>query len=215
MKLKKSTKVIIGVCIIAVAIIGAASSDDKSSGTSKQATDPAISESKEIAQAEVPAGTPEASPAENAGVFLFKNADEFKNNFNGFTTQNDFKWEIGEIDVVKGDVNNTFQVMLNKNVGIIGTVNKTNNAVKEITMIATGDGTAQSGLDILTGIGCVIGATDPSLSATQRGQIMKDLGLMDDDVDLAKHSASKDKNGIHYWINASDVTGIMFGASKK
>jgi hypothetical protein len=208
MKLNKTAKIIIG-SVIGLGILGAFLPDEKKAEpTVKSEAKSTPDESATLAE-NLPA---EVSASESKA--LFATTDNFQTAFNDFCSESNFGYHIDDINVADGDVQNTFQLMMTKNVGLIGTVNKTDGSVKEITMIGTGDGTAQSGLEIMQGILCIIASADPSLLPAERGQLMKDLGIMDKKKDIHNLKASKDINGVHYWINSSELTGIMFGASR-
>jgi hypothetical protein len=203
-KLKKSTKIIAGV-VTGLLIIGIIATPDPE----KTKPETTVKESATLADNSV---APVSAPTEKV---LFSSTDAFKDAFNNFCRKSNFDYSINDITVGEGEVQNTFQIMLNTNVGFIGAVNKSTGSVKEITMIGSGDGSANSGIDIMQGMACVIGSADPSLAPGERGEILTALGILDKTKNIYNLQASKDVNGVHYWINSSELTGIMFGASVK
>lgn len=203
MKLKKSTQVVVGL-LVGLVIIAMVSSPDEAKETTKQ-------EPEQLTAAT----TSNDQATTNAGA-LFASPEAFKSAFNRSCSKNSFDFEIDEINVQDGEVNNTFQCTINNNVSLVGSVNKADGSVKEITMIGKGDGTAKSGADILTMMAVIIGTVDPDLPANGRGEILQELRLFGDNAaDLKDHTAATDKNGIHYFINSSEVMGIWFGAKRK
>jgi len=162
-----------------------------------------------------PAVTQPVAVAEKDQTVLFASAEQFRKAFNNFTVANTLEMEVGEIKVTEGSVNNTFTNKFNKNLVLVGTLDKNSGAVKEITMIGSGDGTATSGGNILICIGAIIAAVDPTLAADQRIGVLKQLGLLGDTgADVMNLSTKTDRNGYHYFLNSSEQIGIMFGASK-
>jgi hypothetical protein len=103
--------------------------------------------------------------------------------------------------------------MMNKFIGISCTINKSDKSVSEIVLIAQGDGSMQSGVDILIAAGGVIHATNPDIKPEERGEILKQIGMMGDNVDIKKLDGKTVKNNIKYTGYYSDRIGIMFTAS--
>ncbi len=114
----------------------------------------------------------------------------------------------------EGEVNNTFISQVSEHISLVGTINKANNTVKEVTMIGMGDGTAASGADIIVCMGSLIGTVEPSLTGDERMTILKKLGLFTDE-DVMNLSKTYDHNGLHYSITSSDQMGIWFAVTKK
>jgi hypothetical protein len=215
MKLKKSTQIIVGV-LAGLTLVGILSSrGDKTNDAKKDLKEAMIAEATPTKESATIAETSDAISTADEEKSLFNSGEEFKTAFNNFCQENSFALEIDDLKSQEGKVNNTFSYMFTANLGIVGTLNKANGTVKEISMIGKGDGTATSGADIMTCMAGIIGTVDPSLKAKQRGEILDKLGLFDKGVDFKDHSASTDKNGIHYYINCSELMGIVFGASKK
>jgi len=94
--------------------------------------------------------------------YLFKTPDDFKEAFNKYSASNSLGFEIDELKVTEGEVQNTFQYMITGHLGLIGTVNKADGSVKEINMIGSGDGTTRSATNILLCMGAIIGTVDPA-----------------------------------------------------
>ena len=142
---------------------------------------------------------------------ILNSVDEFSNNFNHFAIENNLEFRIRNISIKSGEYNNVFTYMFNDNIGLTGQLNKSSNSLRSITMIGSGDGTVNSGLDLLLVMGGVIAAVNPELSANSRGKIMKDLGIIGDDIDPSQLSGSVNRNGNKYFISYNDLTGLMFG----
>jgi|GEM_PF-2397762 len=202
---------IIGTLIIGFVLITTFS--DKSQPNEKNKSADALKEQQKTASTEDKPTTSEELH-KNEGS-LFATTDDFKNVFNEFTSSNDFNLQIDDLDVQEGEVQNVFQYMFNENLGILGTVNKSDESVKEVTMIGRGNGTFKSGGNIFLCMAAIIGAVDPSLKPEERGEILKDLGLLNKNTDFTKMSNKTERNGIKYFVTSSDLMGLMFGASRK
>lgn len=202
-KLAKGWK-IAGTALIAVFIIALFSetSEAKSGNTPPVSLTPATSSAVD-------------EPVEKQS-YLFSTPGDFKNAFNKYTASNKLDFHISDLQVQEGEVQNTFTFMFNDHLGIVGSVNKTDGSVKEITMLGTGDGTFKSGSNIILCMVAVIATVDPDLAPEKRVDVLKDLGLIGGkDVDIMNLSDKTERNGISYFISSSTVTGLIFGASRK
>ena len=144
--------------------------------------------------------------------YLISSAQEFKNNFNSFSKTYKLGLRITKLNIQQGDANNTFTYILSKQVGLVGTINKTDNSLISISMVGQGNGSLQSGVDIIATMTCIIGAVDTSLSATERKSIMDQLGFFTKNVDLYNLTNQTTVDGIRYFINSSYQVGIICGA---
>ncbi|GAA4271466.1 hypothetical protein U6A24_12840 [Aquimarina gracilis] len=145
--------------------------------------------------------------------YVIKNVNTFKNRFNNYCRKSSSSLRIRNITVQIGEVNNTFQYMFNSHIGLIGTLNKKDGSLKEVTMVGQGDGSLNSATNILVTMGGIINGVNPSLTPNERGQILKEIGFLNDNVDINNLEANTKRGEIKYWINSSKYLGIMFGAS--
>lgn len=120
---------------------------------------------------------------------------------------------IGKLKVQDGAVQDVFSYKISEYVYLQGIVNKSDGSVREVTMIGAGDGTPQSGTDILLTIGLVIASTNPGLTTEERAGVLQDLGLLSEGVDITQINQSTKRNGIKYTIKGSKELGIWFIAS--
>jgi hypothetical protein len=145
-------------------------------------------------------------------VSIVENANVMRQRFNEFFTEAGSKLRVGSLKIKSGEVNDVAQYMINKLIGITCTINKTDKSVSEIVLIAQGDGSMQSGVNILVAAGGVIHATNPDLQPEQRGDILKKIGLMGDNVDIKKLNGKTVKNNVEYQGYYNEQIGIMFSA---
>lgn len=140
-------------------------------------------------------------------------AEEFRKRFNKASDEFKINLKITSIKVEPGQVQDTFQYQFTKSLGMVGTINKKDRQLRNVMIIGQGDGTSNSGFDIILSMGAVIAATNPDLNQSARGEVLKELGLMDENVDLHNLNKSTIRNNVKYNITSSDQIGIMFAAS--
>lgn len=158
---------------------------------------------------EVTETSEEITEAAVSELSILENTDLFKSRFNQFCAETDFSYRINNLRVEPGEVKNTFTYMFSQHIGLVGVVNKSDEALASITAIYDRQ---EDAINFMLVMGATIYAINPELTPDDRGQILEDLGLMDENADLTNLSNNTIRNGVKYWINASDVTGIMFGA---
>jgi len=144
--------------------------------------------------------------------------EQFRNKFN--MAAEEFKSDliIESIQIEYGKEVNTFKYMFTKSLGIIGSVNKSDGYVNELTILGHGDGTAISGLNIIVVIGTLIATVNPELSVAERGDLIRELRLAGDNANLSNYKGNAIRNNKKYWVNSSRELGIALGvmsASKK
>jgi hypothetical protein len=220
MKLSKP-KQVVGGLILGVILIGIISSGSDDASAAKNAK---AAEDKEI-EAALQATTPkeEAKAIESASLTevieapsktIFEKPGDFRIAFNDFCKETGLSMRVGRPQVTEGEVNNTFKADVSPNISFIGTLNKADNSVKDVTMIGVGDGTAVSGANILIAMTSLIGTMEPSLDGDERVAVLKKLGVMTDE-DVMNLNKKYDHNGLHYFISSSEQMGIWFGVSRK
>ncbi|WP_054634843.1 hypothetical protein [Thalassobacillus sp. C254] len=87
-------------------------------------------------------------------------AEEFASRYNAASEELQVGWTIDEINVTEGEVQDVFQHQITPNVIINGTVNKADDSLREVTMIAQSDGSEDAAYDILFNMGLMIMATN-------------------------------------------------------
>ena len=167
------------------------------------------------------AKTPPIQPAVNSSTTseettvpgsLGMTPEQFKDEFNRAAQELDFPYTIKKITVQDGSAQNIFQYMFTDRLGLTGSVNKKDGTVRDVLLLGQGDGSLQSGVDIILAMGVLIESTNPELSPADRGKILKNIGILGDNVDVSNMEGSTIRNGIKYSINSSPQIGIMFSA---
>ncbi|MGI6436373.1 MAG: PH domain-containing protein [Syntrophomonadaceae bacterium] len=185
--------------IIVVILVALFSGDDNSNTSTK----------------DVPASK-NASPTEVVKTYsLGITPDEFKANFNSAAAKVDADFKIDNLELKSGEIQDVYQSMLTENIGLLITANKKDGSVRDVTLIAQGDGTFKSGADIIIAIGTLITAFHPESTPDERGQVLKDLGLFKEGTDILNLKGNTTRGKYKYWINSSPTIGIMFGVQDK
>jgi hypothetical protein len=147
---------------------------------------------------------------------LFDSVKKFRTAFNKAASMNNFNFRLPNLKVQNGEANNVFQCKITDNLILMGTVEKTKNRVKEISMLGRSDGTLESTTNLILCMAVIMASADSSLSPEQRGGVLRELGILDaDSAAIMELSAKTEKNGLEYFINISPMIGIVFGVSRK
>jgi hypothetical protein len=156
----------------------------------------------------------ELKNVESEERYLFNTVEDFRKEFNSKSELLDFNLHINKIRIETGEVNNSFTYKFSENIVLVGSLTKSNNKLKEVSMFGTGDGTPSSGANILTCMVNLIAAADAELPADDRGKILEDLKLINNDnTNILDLSTETVKNGIRYSLNSSELMGFIFSVS--
>jgi hypothetical protein len=145
---------------------------------------------------------------------LGMSVDQFTQAFNTSAKEFQTGLNISKLNINNGDVNDDFMYVLVDNLSLQGIVDKKDGNIRHVTVTSRGDGSADSGADILLSIGVLIMATNPTLNTEDRGAIIRDIGFTDENTDFSNLSQSTVRNGLQYQIQSSDTIGIRFSISE-
>jgi hypothetical protein len=157
--------------------------------------------------------TPITTSADEPSVkyTILKDIKDFKNRFNVYAKLSESPLRFHRIEVKKGEIINTFQYSLTDHIEVMGVVNKEDQTIQSVMIIAQGDGSLKSGVNIIVSMGGIIAAISPQLSASERGDILRDLGILRKGADINNLSANTVRGEVKYFISSSDMVGIVFG----
>ena len=145
---------------------------------------------------------------------LFSSVSDFRAQFNTHASSINFPFQIENINIETGEVNNVFKYIFTNNLVIIGTIDKPSGSVKDITMMANGDGTNTSVGNMLLCMISIIATVDPNLPAAERNDILKNLHMYDEAFNIGNMTTKASKNGNLYTINSSPQMGFWFTVEK-
>ena len=198
-----SKKLIFGSTLLSAALLLGACGDDAPEATSTENEAPIeqVDTEQQSEAKQMPAG--------------FITQEDFEANYNNFIqTENIPLSPLAKGTVKTGAIKDTIMYMPQNTIALNATVNKEDGLINGVTFIGVPDGSDQSGLEVIMGMGTVAAAMDPSLTADQRGQIFEGLGLLSEDVDLTDHEAEYSINGFTYHLVANDLMGLMMSVYK-
>jgi|SRR5690625_424458 len=115
--------------------------------------------------------------------------------------------------VEKNNNESDFQIKLDESIILMGNVINHNSEkiIKNITMIASGDGSFISGVNILTSIGTLIDCINPYEDVEFRKKLMDKLGVMDPEMDKGSTILV---NEIKYTFKLSKQIGVWLSISR-
>ena len=198
-----SKKLIFGSTLLSAALLLGACGDDAPEATSTENEAPIeqVDTEQQSEAKQMPAG--------------FITQEDFEANYNNFIQAENIPLSpLAKGTVETGAVQDTIMYMPQNTIALNATVNKEDGLINGVTFIGVPDGSDQSGLEVIMGMGTVAAAMDPSLTADQRGQIFEGLGLLSEGVDLTDHEAEYSINGFTYHLVASDLMGLMMSVYK-
>jgi len=108
----------------------------------------------------------------------------------------------------------TLQAKANKKtLGAVLTANNNTRALQSIMLLGSGDGTQQSGFDLILGATAVVAAVEnPNMKVTERGNILKNLGFANGLLKLDGETIKFSRKDINYSISLSSSIGMMLTA---
>ena len=145
---------------------------------------------------------------------MFNSVSEFTTAYNLSCEQQKLGFKIEKIKFhtkTKG----MFEVAITPLIRIWSIADKEDDSISGLSLIAQGDGSSQSGQDVIVAILSVISVADPSLSDKQKFSILDALDLLPKEGhNLYNLSNSYINNRIRYRIVSSEVTGFLFSVEK-
>ncbi|QGG46965.1 hypothetical protein [Heliorestis convoluta] len=130
--------------------------------------------------------------------------DEFKSSFNALATLEIGDLTIDEFAVTEGRAQDVVRFSFRDLYEIMGTVNKDDNTLRNISIIGPG------GDELVTYIEVLIGATDSSIEGEGIALILDELGLRGTNFDLSSMKTEYVYNEHKYIISGTKVLGLTF-----
>lgn len=145
---------------------------------------------------------------------IFNTPYDFKTAFNKAVSETKLDYVIGELAITEGNLHNTFHTTLNRNLALLGTMEKETGKVLDVMMIGTGDGSIKSATDIFQCMATLMVAVDPNMPAKESSMILKELGVLGNPENIMHLDTHTERKGINYFLTSSETTGFTFGASR-
>jgi hypothetical protein len=132
--------------------------------------------------------------------------DGLKLLFNEFAKQSKFPYKIKK---TPSDTGSTFSYMFTKHLGLVGFFNE-DKSLTSLVMITDGK---ENAANILLSYAALIYVTNPTLLPEDRGDILKELGIIGSE-DLMSLNTHTIKGNIKYFATSNQTMGLWFGAEK-
>ena len=213
--MKKKVLLVIGIIVFVILAVGSVSDsgskDNVEVKTEEKKTEAPKKEEtpKEEVKPEEP--KPEEVKEEQEKEFGL-NPAQVKDNFKKFNNSlGDQKLKISNEKSEKGEIN-TDMFCASEHVCYVVASSPKTGKVTGITMIGSGDGSTQSGFNIIMGVGGIISMTDTNTTKEDRGNVLAGLKLIGDSKsDLKKSRDYVYKNVKYSWIFSEQI-GVMLSA---
>jgi hypothetical protein len=139
---------------------------------------------------------------------------EFLSRFKSVAKEANLKVNLKKSKISNSGVKKIINLEVSKNLVLLITADKTSDAVIDIIAIGVGDGSMQSGADIIIGFIAAIAATNPELSKADRGDVLRSLGIFTDSTEA---TGSTIRQGIKYTMTRPESLGtwLTIGSEKE
>ncbi len=133
---------------------------------------------------------------------------EFRKAFNKHSSELGSDLKISKINVEKGPVQDTFTQNFSDDLVLLGSVNKADGSIREVSLITQAK-TASSAGDFLVTFGILALATNPNSDPNAAKIVGEQLGIFEDNVDFSTLDTSTTYDGIEYKMKAYEGMGFM------
>lgn len=140
--------------------------------------------------------------------------EEFRRSYNQIIAKIDTDYKLAELDIEQGEVNNTFKRMLSKNVGIIGSVNKSDGSLRELMVIMSGSNSPTDNLMSMSVILAATQALNTDIEKEKNSKVVMDMVKQAMDNIKTGKSVERKLGKLVYTASASEFTGLMFAISQ-
>lgn len=136
--------------------------------------------------------------------------EEFRENFDKAAEEFDLGFRSNKnAEVEKGEVKDTQKLVTASDfVQVFATLNKDGN-MESINLIGSGDGSLDSGMQIIGTIGATIATVQPELTPDERGKILEELKLLSED-EIPQDEQETINGNFKYTLTVSEFVGVMF-----
>jgi len=136
--------------------------------------------------------------------------DEFKANFQKAITDHELTiFNMDNLDIKEEATGvGTFNLRFKDTIALTGTFNE-DRKIEIASLLVTGDGTESTGQDIIMTMGLFIMATNPSYSISDAEEVLKDLGMDENNMEKIRNGTSIVRNGVKYSMNFVKDTKVV------
>jgi hypothetical protein len=186
--------------VFGIRLFSDSSSDVKTTQTVSTVSEPVTVNTQQNVNSSVPA--------------LFSmSTDEFKNEFNtivGKYRLNDLGITQFKIEDAQKSNTKTFQYIFSDDLSMIGTLNP-EDQVQQVMLLGTGGFSEQTGGTLMTAIATLIMTSNKDYTYNDAQDVIKDIGLLDSDINLSDFDEATVRNGYKYRFKIQDNNISTFG----
>ncbi|MEC0125301.1 hypothetical protein [Paenibacillus pabuli] len=139
--------------------------------------------------------------------------DEFKNEFNAIVGKyrlNDLGITQFKIEDAQKSNTKTFQYIFSDDLSMMGTLNP-EDQIQQVMLIGTGGFSEQTGGTLMTAIATLIMTSNNGYTYNDAQDVIKDIGLLDGDINLNDFDGATVRNGYKYRFKIQDNNISTFG----
>ncbi|HBU81714.1 MAG TPA: hypothetical protein DEF35_08755 [Paenibacillus sp.] len=186
--------------VFGIRLFSDSSSDVKTTQTVSAVSEPVTVNTQQNVNSSVPA--------------LFSmSTDEFKNEFNtivGKYRLNDLGITQFKIEDAQKSNTKTFQYIFSDDLSMNGTLNP-EDQVQQVMLLGTGGFSEQTGGTLMTAIATLIMTSNKDYTYNDAQDVIKDIGLLDSDINLNDFDGATVRNGYKYRFKIQDNNISTFG----
>lgn len=165
----------------------------------------AVEEPKEAPAAK----KPEVKPVKSLDI----TPEEFRKAFNDSVAKIDADYKLAEFDIEKGEVNDVFKRSIGKNMGLVGSINKQDGKLLELSILITGGGSNEEILRNMVVFLSAVSALNPS--AENNGEVVTKMVKQAMANIKTAEPIEREVGSLKYTAVASEIMGFMFVVSPK
>lgn len=159
--------------------------------------------------------TESPQPLPEAIMSLGVTVKVFSERFNSAMTDMKQPFRITEFEIDNSDKPASFKYLFNSHIGLIGAVTPSNKII-DFTMIGSGEGTIESGLNIMFVMNALIRAVNPEMSKQEAAKMVMQL-MENSAVKIANGKSGSSSiilNGVEYTCTQGQAIGTWLIVSK-
>lgn len=139
--------------------------------------------------------------------------EEFKAKFNAQSSESGLT--INTLETESGEKQNAFKYAFSKNLALAASVNKVDGSIRDISIIAQPVKDRNQNFNIFLSFGYLIQAINPELKPDDRGQMLRELGLLDKNLDVTKLDNRIIRGNNEYHVSFIEGIGFLFNVKNK
>lgn len=155
---------------------------------------------------------------EGQSFVLIDKIETFKQRFNSSLKELKSSLRIQQVKIhgEPNDPGKAFEYSFSSSFSVIGALNKKDNSINSVSVIIENSNSLSEVANFVAAIIGVIASTNPSLTSTDRGEILREVGLTDvQNIDMTEPWTGKTiRNGVAYNFSVIPGQAVLFNAGQ-